>query len=520
MSDENVVDGDAVEVTETGEEQPGTDVVLPEKIESQAVAIRAEREASQAPAAILPSPGEWEATMRMAQTIAGTTFVPKAYRGNPEAVVAGILYGREIGLGPMQALQKVHIIDGKPSLAAEEMLAQMRRRGLMILKSELTMERAFIHARRSDTGEEAEVEWTLQDAIDAGLTSKDNWSKYRKDMLWARCVGRLCRQLGSDMVGGMVYAAEEMQDWDEGGYGGQWYDTPARETPVADIKNWRDKRFDPAHSLAKDAPKGWGEIGKLALELDATLPDWISEAVQKLYGSPVKELPDDKGSEAGRRIANVLARIRDELFSGGDFPPPSADDYKKVFAWAFGGVSLEGPGTPFDSGIPETDGTAATSGESPEVVEAEVVDEASAAAEVAAGNTPAEDIPFGDEPADEPTGFDPATMRRDDAPDKKSGWKGISEVLDEVDPSLDWKSIMRQAIAFVYDGDGDYRKLEEPQKTEAACRAANAAGRLTELFMEEPELTAESIQRAFAEMFEGAAVEVPEFKPGRPWRRS
>jgi hypothetical protein len=511
MSETDVVDGDAVEITAEEEKTPGTEVSLPEQIESQAVAIREEREAPQPPAAVLPSPGEWEATMTMARTIANTTFVPKAYRGNPEAVVAGILYGREIGLGPMQALQKVHIIDGKPSLAAEEMLAQMRRGGLVILKSGSTKERAFIHARRSDTGEEAEVEWTIEDAIDAGLNTKANWEKYRQDMLWARCVGRLCRRLGSDMVGGMVYAAEEMQDWDEGGYGGSGYDTPGTETPVGKLTNWRDPRFDPGNSLAKDAPSGWREIGKLALELDPTLPDWISEAVQKLYGSPVKELPDDKGSEAGRRIANVLTRIRDELFSAGDFPPPSADDYKKMFAWAFGGVAVEGPGTPFDSGIPE--GEAEAKVEVDEVVEAELVEPEDAAAP--AGQTPAEDIPFGDEPEDgEPVdAFDPATMRRDDAPEKKSGWKGISEVLDEVDPSLDWKSIMRQAIAFVYGGDGDYRKLEEPAKTEAQTRAANAAGRLTELFMAEPELSAESIKQAFAEMFEGAAVEVPEFKP-------
>lgn len=516
MSETDVVEGDAVEVDEKEEEKPSTEVSVPEKIETQAVAVRHEREIAEPPSAVLPSPGEWEATMTMARTIAGTTFVPKAYRGNPEAVVAGILYGREIGLGPMQALQKVHIIDGKPSLAAEEMLAQMRRHGLMILKSESTPDRAFIHAKRKDTGEEAEVEWTIQDAVDAGLTSKDNWQKYRLDMLWARCVGRLCRRLGSDMVGGMVYAAEEMQDWDEGGYGGSGYDTPVIETPVAKLTDWRDKRFDPANSLAKDAPAGWDKIGKLVLELDPTLADWISEAVLAVYGTPVKEIKSDtKKSEAGRRIANALARIRDELYGQGDFPPPSVDDYRRVFAWAFNGVTLEGPEpnlTPpeLDSGIPEQDGETEA-----EAVEGEVVEEAEVAAAVATvGQTPSDDIPFGDPDPEPVDTFDAATMRRDDAPEKKSGWKGISEVLDEVDPSVDWKSIMRQAIAFVYGGDGDYRKLEEPQKTEAQTRAANAAGRLTQLFMEEPTLTAESIKASFAWAFEGAAVDVPEFKPG------
>ena len=137
---------------------------LPEETRASVeVAVR-ERERSLAPVTTLPNPMEWEATMAVARQIAGTPFVPTAYRGQPEAVVAAILFGREIGIGPMQALQKIHMVDGKPAMSADLMLAQMRRGGLIIVASESTRERAMIHGRRRDTGEEAIVEWTIEEA--------------------------------------------------------------------------------------------------------------------------------------------------------------------------------------------------------------------------------------------------------------------------------------------------------------------------------------------------------------------
>ena len=46
-------------------------------------------------------------------------FVPPALRGKFEAVLACILAGHEAGVSPMQALSKIHIIEGRPAMAAE-----------------------------------------------------------------------------------------------------------------------------------------------------------------------------------------------------------------------------------------------------------------------------------------------------------------------------------------------------------------------------------------------------------------
>lgn len=109
--------------------------------------------------------------------------------------------------------------------------------------------------------------------------------------------------------------------------------------------------------------------------------------------------------------------------------------------------------------------------------------------------------------------FDPSVDLLPSAPEKKRGWKGIHEVLAGIDPSLDWGPIIRQSISSVYGGDGDFRKLDEPHKTQAAYRTANAAGRLLELADKEggPEGTVSdgAIQKAFAEMFGGVVVDIP-----------
>ena len=56
------------------------------------------------------APHAWIALMgpavELAKAVAGTEFVPRAMRDNVAAIAAAILYGDEIGLGPMQSLAR------------------------------------------------------------------------------------------------------------------------------------------------------------------------------------------------------------------------------------------------------------------------------------------------------------------------------------------------------------------------------------------------------------------------------
>ncbi len=71
------------------------------------------------PVTASPLPVEWNA---IAARLCRTTLVPEAYRGRHEDVLAAVMFGREIGLGPMASLRDICMIDGRPVLAAAEQL--------------------------------------------------------------------------------------------------------------------------------------------------------------------------------------------------------------------------------------------------------------------------------------------------------------------------------------------------------------------------------------------------------------
>jgi len=339
--------------------------IMDETTTATAVAIRDERDRSLAPANVLPSPVEWEATMALARTIAATTFVPEAYRGQPEAVVAAILTGRELGIGPMQALREIHMIDGRAAFSATLMLAQMRRRGLMIVDSESTPTRAWIHARRSDTGEAAEVEWTIEEAEAISrrgkpLTSGDNWRNYPADMLWARAVGRLARRLGGDLLGGLHYAAEEVRDFDDGdagGYGGgAGYEAAAR-----DVQPWKD--LLPGAVKVTDVDS----CAAVRYGQERLYPrlDWASvEESAGVFAEKGKAQAQWSAAAWGRhwnRLANAVVRAQD-LAGGGDFPPPSEEQIVEAYEWAFDGYVI--PAEAFD--VDDVDATGGPESDEPE----------------------------------------------------------------------------------------------------------------------------------------------------------
>ena len=60
---------------------------------------------------------------RFAKMVAATEFAPKDFRGKPEACLLAIQAGAEVGLSPMQSLQSIAVINGKPSVYGDTALA-------------------------------------------------------------------------------------------------------------------------------------------------------------------------------------------------------------------------------------------------------------------------------------------------------------------------------------------------------------------------------------------------------------
>lgn len=148
----------------------------------------------------------------LANKISATDFVPKSFRGKPEAVMAALLTGRELGLGPMTALQRIHVIEGRPALDALGMRAVVQSAGHQVTVTESTTDRCTVIARRNGETDETRITWTMADAQKAGLGSKDVWKKYPRQMLQARATAEACRLVGADCIAGMPYSSEELAD--------------------------------------------------------------------------------------------------------------------------------------------------------------------------------------------------------------------------------------------------------------------------------------------------------------------
>jgi hypothetical protein len=150
---------------------------------------------------------------RLAEYIAATDFVPKAYRGQPAAVAAAILAGREMGIGPMTALQHLYVVEGRPAMSAQLMRAQVLAAGHDLRVVESTAARCTVVGRRKgDSAEREPVTWSGDDVRRAGLANRPTWQRYPRQMLLARATAELCRAVFPDVLGGMTYAVEEAAD--------------------------------------------------------------------------------------------------------------------------------------------------------------------------------------------------------------------------------------------------------------------------------------------------------------------
>jgi len=158
-----------------------------------------------------------DAHWRLAKLLVDSELLPKAI-GRPEQALAIMLKGHELNLPPMQAFSSIHVIDGKPSLAASLMMALcVRDAGCKFNVVRKDAEGAEVEIRRPGwepyTGrfllEDAQRVKTRQYGKTIRLMEKDNWVNYPAAMYFSRAVSDACRTVCPDIMAGM-YTPEEL----------------------------------------------------------------------------------------------------------------------------------------------------------------------------------------------------------------------------------------------------------------------------------------------------------------------
>jgi hypothetical protein len=127
-----------------------------------------------------------------------------------EQATALMLIAQAEGYHPALAARDYHIIQGRPTLKAETMMARFQQQGGRVEWKTLTDEEVtatFSHP----SGGSATITWTIEQATKANLTNKDNWKNYPRAMLRARVVSEGIRTVFPGVVLG-VYTPEEVQD--------------------------------------------------------------------------------------------------------------------------------------------------------------------------------------------------------------------------------------------------------------------------------------------------------------------
>jgi len=150
----------------------------------------------------------------LAELLAKSDLLPKALRGKVPDVAMTILAGQEMGLTPMAALRNFHVIEGKPVMSADGMVALALGSGkaAYFKRVEGGDDRVTYETLRVGDDKPKRCTWTKQMAKDAGLTTKDNWRLFPRAMLAARAKAELARDVYPDVLAGCAIT-EEVADW-------------------------------------------------------------------------------------------------------------------------------------------------------------------------------------------------------------------------------------------------------------------------------------------------------------------
>ncbi|MGL6349332.1 MAG: hypothetical protein ACRC2U_05670, partial [Aeromonas sp.] len=78
----------------------------------------------------LMEPKSLQEAMQLADMLANSALVPKAYQNKPGDVLIACQWGSEIGLKPLQALQNIAVINNVPAIWGDAVVALVRGSGL------------------------------------------------------------------------------------------------------------------------------------------------------------------------------------------------------------------------------------------------------------------------------------------------------------------------------------------------------------------------------------------------------
>jgi len=159
------------------------------------------------------SPQTFDQALTFSNYLADSDLVPKDFKGKPANCLIAVQWGAELGLKPLQAMQNLAIINGRPSLWGDAVIALVRASPLCeyVMETDDGNTATCRVKRRGDPTEQVRT-FGMDDAKAAGLLGKQGpWTQYPKRMRQMRARAFALRDVFPDVLRGLP-VAEELMD--------------------------------------------------------------------------------------------------------------------------------------------------------------------------------------------------------------------------------------------------------------------------------------------------------------------
>lgn len=153
-------------------------------------------------------PDEYSVIREQASALVKTGFLPNAIK-TPEQALAIILTGRELGIPAMAALNSINVIQGKPTVSPQLMIALINRSGsLDDIRFDVQADRVSVTMKRKGRTPHTET-FGVEQAKALGLMTKSNYNQQAVTMFKWRAVAACARVVFPDVILGL-YTHEEI----------------------------------------------------------------------------------------------------------------------------------------------------------------------------------------------------------------------------------------------------------------------------------------------------------------------
>jgi hypothetical protein len=248
---------------------------------------------------------------RFAKMVASSEFAPKDFRGKPESCLLAIQAGSEVGLSPMQSLQSIAVINGRPSIWGDSAMALVQASPVCEYVREYVEGDgdnlvAVCEAKRRGYPAPTVVRFSVADAKKAALWGKSGpWQQYPTRMLALRARGFALRNAFADALRGLI-TAEEAQDY------------PTTPTPPREPVQVRPKP-DVDHGPAGGAYAAFVKPS----QPESEVPDAPARATSE---DMVKARHAVQGAKTKEKLREIRGKVEKRFLDEGFYTDAQADE--------------------------------------------------------------------------------------------------------------------------------------------------------------------------------------------------